>query len=193
MNVNDFGPFNFDVWGTVSEWVYVFVTAITGYLIWRTLRSQQKVQKLQQTLAEIESHRFRESNKPKFGLKIKSNTQFLQNPGKIKLEASFTISALNHVAFDVAIVIQPVGDFDFQPNEGYPKLYKKIIPGMSPTLKGIVNSSILDKEDENKYLLNFDVVLEYQDLYKNHYKQIIRCAINEGDGLVLPAEAFFIS
>lgn len=33
-------PFNAEVWGTVSDWVMIFVTAGTAYLLWRTFRSQ---------------------------------------------------------------------------------------------------------------------------------------------------------
>jgi len=47
MDINNFGPFRFEVWGNVSDWAMVIVTAITGILILLTFRSQQKLQKLE--------------------------------------------------------------------------------------------------------------------------------------------------
>jgi len=192
MNLNNFGPFKADVWGTVSDWTYVLVAAVTGFLIWRTLRSQQRVQSLQQRLTEIESHRFRESIKPKFDLKIKSTKEITQIPDHQTLDVSFTLSAINHVAIDVAVDIQAVNDFDFRPDSGLPQKYDKIIPGVSPILKGTANYPSENHKEKGSILFNFDVIFEYQDSFENHYKQIIRCVFDDSKGLVIPAEAFFI-
>jgi hypothetical protein len=77
MEINNFGPFNSDVWGTVSDWIMVLVTAITLYFLWRTLVSQQKallsqleVQKLQQQTTLIEQERFRLEVQPNFTMFI---------------------------------------------------------------------------------------------------------------------------
>jgi hypothetical protein len=53
MKLNDFGPFHSDVWGNVSEWIMVAVTATTLYYIVKTLNSQQEVQKME---AENQRH-----------------------------------------------------------------------------------------------------------------------------------------
>lgn len=189
MNINDFGPFEAETWGSISDWFMVCVTAVTGFLIWRTLKSQLKMQLLQQTITEIERHRFRESIKPKFKLSIK-RTDLFEVHETVRIEAEFTIFAVDHVAFMVEVTIIKNGEFDFNPANSYPRLYNKITPGMNPILKGTIEKK--HKEDDKKYLLNFDVVIRYQDLYKNRYQQIIKCVINEGPGIILPAEPFLI-
>lgn len=51
-------PLQASVWGTVSDWVMIGVTAITAYLLWKTLYSQMRVQKSQevQTNAVLMGH-----------------------------------------------------------------------------------------------------------------------------------------
>lgn len=50
--------FSAGVWGTVSDWAMVVVAGVTGILIWRTLRSQMKVQESQdlQTLLQVDEY-----------------------------------------------------------------------------------------------------------------------------------------
>jgi hypothetical protein len=57
-------PFLSEVWGTVSDWAALIVYAITGYLIYKTLKSQQEVQQTQNRLLKIEQLRIREDFKP---------------------------------------------------------------------------------------------------------------------------------
>lgn len=58
--------FSFDpvTWGTVSDWVMVFVTILTVIFLYKTLQSQKDVQQMQNELFRIESVRFHESIKP---------------------------------------------------------------------------------------------------------------------------------
>lgn len=58
--------FSSEVWGTVSDWVMIAVTAITLYYLRKTLQSQLEVQRTQTQLAEYEKHRFLLSIKPTF-------------------------------------------------------------------------------------------------------------------------------
>lgn len=46
MTINNFGPFNVEIWGTVSDWCIVIVTIITAYSIWRTLHEQVIISKV---------------------------------------------------------------------------------------------------------------------------------------------------
>jgi len=59
MNINNWVPFAAEVWGTVSDWAMVAVTALTAYFLVKTFRSQQKVQILQQDITDIEKERYR--------------------------------------------------------------------------------------------------------------------------------------
>ncbi|MFI5159064.1 MAG: hypothetical protein ACHQF4_09375 [Sphingobacteriales bacterium] len=76
-DINHFGPFASDVWGSVSEWAMVLVTIATAFLLLRTLRVQRltledqlKVTKTQQNIQLIEVMRHREEIKPRFDLAI---------------------------------------------------------------------------------------------------------------------------
>ena len=46
MTINNFGPFNVEVWGSVSDWSLVIVTIITAYFIWKTLHEQVIINKV---------------------------------------------------------------------------------------------------------------------------------------------------
>ena len=64
MNINNFGPFNSDVWGTVSDWFIGLITLGTVYFLYKTLKSQIKVQLQQQAITEIELRRYLDAIKP---------------------------------------------------------------------------------------------------------------------------------
>jgi hypothetical protein len=53
MNINDFGPFSANVWGTVSDWIMVSVTTLTALFLIKTFKSQKKVQLMQQSITDI--------------------------------------------------------------------------------------------------------------------------------------------
>ncbi|MET4142868.1 hypothetical protein [Pedobacter sp. UYP1] len=61
MTILSFAVFNPKEWGTVSDWVTIIVYTITGYLIYRTLRSQLSIQ-------QIESNRAAREIRPVFSL-----------------------------------------------------------------------------------------------------------------------------
>jgi hypothetical protein len=66
MDINNFGPFRADVWGSFSDWVMVGVTSLTAIYLIKTFRSQKKVQLLQQSITDIENERYRIEYLPKF-------------------------------------------------------------------------------------------------------------------------------
>jgi hypothetical protein len=51
--------------GSISDWAMVLMTSVTAVFLYKTLRSQQKVQAAQNTLLAIEQLRIREEFKPK--------------------------------------------------------------------------------------------------------------------------------
>lgn len=63
MDVNNFGIFNADVWGTVSDWVVVFGTILTIIYLIMTFEKQK-------SLYNIEKERYRNSKKPIFNVEI---------------------------------------------------------------------------------------------------------------------------
>jgi hypothetical protein len=46
-------PLDSSVWGNVADWFMVIATAITGYLIFNTLKSQLAVQRMQQAILKV--------------------------------------------------------------------------------------------------------------------------------------------
>jgi hypothetical protein len=66
MDINNFGPFNADTWGSVSDWTMVIVTALTAWYLYKTLTSQTIVQGLQQKLTDIEGLRVKYEIMPQF-------------------------------------------------------------------------------------------------------------------------------
>ena len=90
MNINNFGPFSSNVWGTVSDWVMVIVTGTTLYYINKTFKSQYEVQKLQQQSTNIENEKFRIQVLPTFELFIyKTDFEFIEDKVKTKMSIGF--------------------------------------------------------------------------------------------------------
>ncbi|WDF79531.1 hypothetical protein PQ469_05880 [Mucilaginibacter sp. KACC 22773] len=103
MAINNFGPFQSDVWGTVSDWITILVYLITAYFIYKTLRSQLAIQR-------IESNRASREIRPYFSLE----TRIDENKTGLKLVCH------NHTAFDVYTGVNidaslnPTGDLNLQ-------------------------------------------------------------------------------
>ena len=76
IDINNFGPFHADVWGTFSDWVMILVTIatfiallITLFLHRQKLKSQTDVQANQDKITEIEQKRFKFQIRPEFKIK----------------------------------------------------------------------------------------------------------------------------
>ena len=77
------------VWGTVSDWTSIGVNVGAALLIYKTLKSQVAVQRLQEKVTEIEHAGFVKSIEPKFDLEIRVGSPTLDlEPG-------------NYLTFDV--------------------------------------------------------------------------------------------
>lgn len=97
MNVNNWGPFNAEVWGTVSDWAMVAVTALTAYFLVKTFSSQQKVQMLQQTMTDIEKERYRVEYLPKFEIAA-ANVNNATDGKTIRSTVHFKLKLIAHEA-----------------------------------------------------------------------------------------------
>ncbi|SHM97514.1 hypothetical protein SAMN04488057_1059 [Cyclobacterium lianum] len=90
-------PFNVEIWGTVSDWFMVWVTAITAIYLIKTFKKQQR-------LSEIEIVKFKEDIKPKFEANVEI-FDFKENPdgtstAKFKLILYVKNSSAYRVVFD---------------------------------------------------------------------------------------------
>ncbi|MDB5129414.1 MAG: hypothetical protein JWQ85_3646, partial [Mucilaginibacter sp.] len=54
MDINNFGPCEATVLGTVPDWIIAFTTIVTAFFLIKTFRSQKEVQKMQQSITDIE-------------------------------------------------------------------------------------------------------------------------------------------
>ena len=79
MEINHFGALNSEVWGNVSDWAMFVVTTVTGILVWRTLRSQTEVLKLQQTNSSIEIRKYLRDIRPDFEAGISRQSALVYN------------------------------------------------------------------------------------------------------------------
>lgn len=71
-------PFLSSVWGSVSDWALILVTAFTLYFLRKTLKSQLKVQELQLKNTLIENERYRMEHIPKFHIEA-LNTPYIKD------------------------------------------------------------------------------------------------------------------
>lgn len=86
-------PFIADVWGTVSDWVMIAVTGLTAYFLYKTLRSQTKIQKMQQKITDIEDFKFKSSLMPKFV--VKGNTPHYPSNTNEAIKADYWLELSN--------------------------------------------------------------------------------------------------
>lgn len=89
-------PFNVDIWGTVSDWVMVLVTAITFYFLYQSFRQQQ-------VLSNYERIKFNSLIKPSVVLELVHNFDMNQN----SFSLSFNLICKKHKLFLDKIVIAP--------------------------------------------------------------------------------------
>lgn len=112
--LNNFSPFQSEVWGNVSDWLILFATAVTGLLIWRTLNSQLKIQ-------EFEKIRLKRELLPKFyckhtvvdnGVHILELTPNSQPFYEFNYSITQAIESVSEVKFRATDLSNTLFDFD---------------------------------------------------------------------------------
>jgi hypothetical protein len=107
MDVNNFGPFDADVWGTFSDWIIAAATVGSIILLVKTLRSQTSVQILQLRVTRIENEKFRVENLPKFEIKISNVVYGDTTQERFELSVLFNIYLLKNSAVNAKIIATP--------------------------------------------------------------------------------------
>ncbi|HEY8784409.1 MAG TPA: hypothetical protein VIM16_22480 [Mucilaginibacter sp.] len=72
MNIT-FNSFPVEIWGTVSDWIMILVTGITGMIIWLTLKEQKKVSSEQQKVTYLQQLQFIVNIQPVFDFPLNKN------------------------------------------------------------------------------------------------------------------------
>jgi len=184
MHINNFGPFQADVWGTVSDWIMIGVTTGTAIFLYLTLKSQQKVQKLQQSITDIESYRFRESIKPEFDIQVKSD--IISSTGNsIKLKAYYTLKTKKHAAHNV--IISVIDDNDqFKPeNFENPVHFDNVELNNHLLLYGEFETECLYKNEKAIFFAGLKIFIDYSDIKGNKYEQRISYIITDENPIEL--------
>lgn len=145
MDLTNYLPLEANVWGTVSDWMMVGVTAITAIYLVRTFKSQQIIQSLQQETLRIDSFHHRENLKPHFSLtssifKDISDDVYVSVTFKFVFDLKANIARnikIDYVADDKWKLTKPVdkelmnvndafaiyATFEAKRNELYPKIF----------------------------------------------------------------------
>jgi hypothetical protein len=152
-----------DVWGTVSDWVMITVTAVTAYFLWNTLKSQKEVQATQNRLLKIEQLRVKEAFKPNLKYSRVDIAVKIPDPNK-----SIVNIAIKNVDESPALNLKPIYEDD---PEVIPIMFKPILKTLKngegyATLYFGVNS----KQGEH---LNCEIrfKVEYEDVAGTQYTQ----------------------
>lgn len=178
-------PFYAEIWGTVSDWIMVCVTALTAWFLWRTLRSQQAVQSHQSSLMQLEFQRYRDSILPTWEFNLERE-QILHDNG-IEVD----------IAFDMAIVLKRGQAYDVTVTWNIQSLSSI---ALSPIIRSFVNTNegiffycsfnglIVDmNNDEVVGSVIFDV--SYHDSMGNHYTQLIEYGLTAGNDNIIRTRA----
>jgi hypothetical protein len=187
MDLNNFGPFQADVWGTFSDWIMIIVTGITAYYLYRTLQSQKEVSILQKKITDIESYKHRMGILPRFKVDfIRKDIMNSSNTVSGMFSARFTNN--ENMALNTVFKIIVEEDVDFRPLFANPYLNPRIQPSerilLTSKFSAFTHSSATHL---NMFWYPLNLEIQYNDVDKNHYKQAISCVFsdkNEDDWII---------
>jgi len=179
MNINNFGPFSSDVWGTVSDWAMVIVTGSTLFYIIRTFKSQYEVQKLQQQSTNIENEKFRIHITPVFELLlIKSEFNFINDEVEIKILLDFR--PIQNECLNLKIETTALDS----------KITSEYIPGKNLDYialnghRGLHLTMLAQKKMFDKHGCGISVNFNYSDIISNDYTMNFLVALTYTDNQI---------
>lgn len=172
MDINHFGPFSPEVWGSVSDWAYIVVTTTTLYFIYRTFRSQLEVQRMQLKITNIENERYRVESLPVFEAEMMEDQpyQYDQVADPLKLLVTIGFGLKKNECKNLKLIVSShmaeslewkhlVGNFDY------------IMAGGA----NLIDIVILKKNDDPFWMFPIELSFNFEDMVGNHYKQTIHC------------------
>ena len=165
--------FSPDIWGTVSDWVMVGVTALTAILLLITLKSQREVQKTQNELFRIESIRFRESIKPILNYSASTGKMKPEEEDKKILTVEVT-NETNRIALNISKIVADSEQTKqiFIPL-GFSDRRDHLTKGDNPLLFHF----LIDSKSRVSGWVIF--TLKYQDIAGTKYKQGVICICDD--------------
>jgi hypothetical protein len=172
MDLNNFGPLDPAIWGTVSDWFMFAVTFFTALYLVKTFKSQKKIQDLQEQLHRIESIRFTNEMQPRFSAQSSySDIETFDSGEDIKHiihlyltnTSKGTAKNIRISYFDQEENTQEVYSYTF----GYPN--ELLIPQL-PVVPIIIS---YDEDANPNYIVDTDLVVRFFDMENNEYEQEI--------------------
>ncbi len=159
-------------WELIASWVMIIVTAVTGYLIYITFKSQKEVQKYQYEHIKIETYRFKQSIKPIFkGVIHQLGSKILQD-GTESIIASILFHS-DKISKEVNVKVHDtplLSEQEYHGNEihNYIMYYR---------CNAVIHVPKELQSDLNNYLINF--CIDYKDDNENLYRQNMSAFVGE--------------
>jgi len=159
MDINNFGPFNADTWGSVSDWLITGFTLGSIIFLWRTLTSQKKVQQLQQSLSKIDTLRYLKEIKPDFLCETRNGSI----DGDFSSLYIYLVPIKNKAQFLKYAFVEHNGTLIDQTN------FNGVIPNNSYQINEQINLHIKWKQATSDGILIAKLVLNYTDDIETQY------------------------
>ena len=157
-------------YGTVPDWLMVLVTIITAIYIYKTLRSQTKVQKYQGKLMKLELTRYRESIMPKWKLEIVPIEKMPTVLIRSDYELNFKLTLIQGQAYQETLALEGYGiryakDYEKPLNLFFSNTNEEIL------IKGIVKDFLKVYDGNPVSVSAMTFTFKFCDVMNNHYQQ----------------------
>ncbi|HUH19387.1 hypothetical protein [Albibacterium sp.] len=173
-------PLNAGVWGTLSDWIMVIVTAFTVFYLIKSFSAQRASNSIQnetlieqQKITEIEQFIFKEKVKPIFELKIGDHGM---NIDEINEEATATYS-FNFFVHNGAAKDIHIEDYLFDHNGSSNNMIgassrNELYPGMNfSSMPSEYKQHKINNNQDVHYIFRFSFIITYCDVLDNYYEQ----------------------
>lgn len=167
MNINHFGPLSPEVWGSVSDWVNITVTAVTLYFIYRTFKSQMEVQQMQLKVINIENERFRKESVPVFEAEVLED-QPAQPTNPKELLVSIGLGLKNGECKNLTLTV----DSNIAESLEWSHLagnFQYVMAGGA----NLIDVLVTKNDEDEPYIFPLTLNFLYEDMVGNWYKQSI--------------------
>ncbi len=164
--------FNPEIWGTVSDWMIIFITLVTAVFLYKTLRSQQGTQELQANLLKIELQREKTRVMPVFSIK----------PRFEEKDMYFEIALNDNIAREVEFTFTFLHSLKVTTNEEI-NLKHDLLPGKTDfNICWHINEKPFDLST-----VEVKILVSFQDIHGYKYEQKILTS-SSSSYLGLPVE-----
>ncbi len=164
--------FDPEIWGTVSDWVMILVTSITGVLLYLTLTAQSKITK-------IEQYRHKLNIQPSFSARIASVTTEKKD-GKYKAIIFLRLTIENHKCLPLKYELIE----EFKLVDTQEELYTTYL-GVGEEFYHFIDLRIFPEQEENilnnRYSSSSQLYFYFLDADKREYKQEFQITIYNGE------------